>query len=71
MIFSAFDPLKESWRHQFFLINGNITDFCAIGEIYVHTMRQFQSNHCSLVKLLSDGLKIDIDRMLLPTGDKE
>lgn len=62
-------PYKESWKRDVLKVKGGITDYCVIGEIDIHSLRQFQSNHRSPggpFKPVPDGFKICKHRKVLP-----
>lgn len=65
---------KGSWKRDAMSIEGGITDYCALGEIDVQALRQFQSSHRSPgkpFKPVPDGFEIDFGRKVLPAGEPE
>ncbi|OLL28605.1 Reverse transcriptase [Burkholderia sp. SRS-W-2-2016] len=63
-------PYKDSWRRDVLRVKGGITDYCVIGEIDVHALREFQSGHRSPsepFKPVPDGFEIYPPRTVLPT----
>lgn len=69
-------PFKDSWKRDVLRVKGGVTDFCVIGEIDVHSLRQFQSSHRSPgnpFKPVPDGFNdaMDHNRKVLPVGDEE
>lgn len=66
-------PFKESWQRDILRVKGGITDYCVIGEIDVHALREFQSSHHppgEPFKPVPDGFKdaMDFSRKVLPKG---
>lgn len=64
-------PFKESWQRDILRVKGGITDYCVIGEIDVHALREFQSSHRSPgepFKPVPDGFKESMacSREILP-----
>lgn len=69
-------PFKDSWMRDVLRVKGGVTDYCVIGEIDVHTLRQYQSSHRSPgspFKPVPDGFNdaMDHSRKVLPVGDGE
>jgi hypothetical protein len=65
-------PYKDSWMRDILRVKGGITDYCVIGEIDIHALRQFHSSHRSPskpFKPVPDGFKINHNRRVLPSGD--
>lgn len=65
-------PFKESWQRDLLRVKGGVTDYCVIGEIDVHALRQFQSSHRSPTKPFKpvpDGFEIAFGRKVLPAGE--
>jgi hypothetical protein len=67
-------PFKDSWKRDVLRVKGGVTDYCVIGEIYVHSLRQFQSSHRSPdkpFKPVPDGFNdaMDYNRKVLPEED--
>lgn len=61
-------------RERDVLVKGGVTDYCAIGEIDVQMLRQFQNSYRSPAKPFKpvpDGFEIDFGRKVLPAGEKE
>ena len=74
MITSALTPLYVNWPRELLRGKSRVTDYCAIGEIDVQALRQFQSSHRSPAKPFKpvpDGFEIDFCRKVLPAGEKE
>jgi hypothetical protein len=68
-------PFKESWQRDILRVKGGITDYCVVGEIDVHALREFQSSHCSLgkpFKPVPDGFReaMAYNRKVLPRGSQ-
>jgi len=64
-------PFKDSWKRDVLRVKGGITDYCVIGEIDVHALRQFQSSYRSPgkpFKPVPDGFEIERSRKILPEG---
>lgn len=64
-------PFKDSWKCDVLRVKGGITDYCVIGEIDVHALRQFQSSYRSPgkpFKPVPDGFEIEHARKMLPEG---
>lgn len=66
-------PFKESWQRDILRVKGGITDYCVIGEINVHALREFQSSHRppgEPFKPVPDGFNdaMDYNRKVLPMG---
>jgi len=62
-------PYKDSWRRDIVRVKGGFDDFFVVGEIDVHALRQFQSNHASPAKPFKpvpDGFEISHRRKALP-----
>ena len=62
-------PFKDSWMRDVLRVKGGVTDYCVIGEIDVHLLRQFQSNYRSpdsLFKPVPDGFETAFERRVLP-----
>lgn len=69
-------PFKDSWKRDVLRVKGGVTDYCVIGEIYVQSLRQFQSSHRSPdkpFKPVPDGFNdaMDYNRKVLPAEDGE
>lgn len=69
-------PFKESWQRDVLRVKGGVTDYCVIGEIDVHLLRQFQSSYRSPdkpFKPVPDGFNeaMDHNRKVLPYGKSE
>lgn len=69
-------PFKESWQRDVLRVKGGVTDYCVIGEIDVHMLRQFQSSYRSPdkpFKPVPDGFNesMDHNRKVLPYGKSE
>lgn len=67
-------PYKDSWMRDLLRVKGGVTDYCVIGEIDVHALRQFQSSHRSPskpFKPVPDGFEISPRRWVLPASDEE
>ena len=65
---------KDSWARDLLRVKGGITDYCAIGEIDVQMLRQFQNRYRSPAKAFKpvpDGFEIDFGRKVLPAGEEE
>ncbi|MCW2244985.1 hypothetical protein M2352_000576 [Azospirillum fermentarium] len=65
-------PFKDSWKRDVLRVKGGITDYCVIGQIDVHALRQFQSSHRSPgkpFKPVPDGFEINYNRKALPTAE--
>lgn len=55
-------------------VKGGVTDYCVIGEINIHALREFQSSYRSSAKgfkPVPDGFADDMayDRKVLPKGE--
>lgn len=67
-------PFKDSWKRDVLRVKGGITDYCVIGQIDIHALRQFQSSHRSPgkpFKPVPDGFRIGHERRVLPSGPTE
>jgi hypothetical protein len=67
-------PFKDSWRRDVLRVKGGVTDYCVIGQIDIHALRQFQSSHRSPggpFKPVPDGFVISHDRKVLPSRTLE
>lgn len=69
-------PFKESWQRDVLRVKGGVTDYCVIGEIDVHVLRQFQSSYRSPgkpFKPVPDGFNeaMDHNRKVLLNGKLE
>ncbi|WP_440658734.1 Reverse transcriptase [Ensifer adhaerens] len=67
-------PFKDSWKRDVLRVKGGITDYCVIGQIDIHALRQFQSSHRSPgkpFKPVPDGFEIGHERRVLPSGPAE
>lgn len=67
-------PFKESYQRDVLRVKGGVTDYCVIGEIDIHALRQFQSSYRSSskgFKPVPDGFADDMayDRKVLPKGE--
>jgi hypothetical protein len=65
-------PYKDSWKRDMLRVKGGITDYCVIGEIDIHALRQFHSSHRSPsnpFKPVPDGFEINHNRKVLPRGE--
>lgn len=67
-------PYKDGWRRDVLRVKGGVVDYCVIGLIDVHALRQFQSSHRSPgkpFKPVPDGFNdvMAYQRKTLPTGD--
>lgn len=67
-------PFKESYQRDVLRVKGGVTDYCVIGEIDIHALRQFQSSYRSPAKgfkPVPDGFAGDMayDRKVLPKGE--
>lgn len=64
-------PYKDSWMRDLLRVKGGVADYCVLGEIDVHSLRQFQSSHRSPgkpFKPVPDGFEIHFDRRVLPVA---
>lgn len=67
-------PFRDSWKRDVLRVKGGITDYCVIGQIDIHALRQFQSSHRSPgkpFKPVPDGFEIGYERRVLPSGPTE
>ncbi|MBY0504050.1 MAG: RNA-directed DNA polymerase [Bryobacteraceae bacterium] len=65
-------PYKDLWKRDVLRVKGGISDYCVIGEIDIHALRQFQSSHRSPAKPFKpvpDGFKISHARRVLPADE--
>ena len=65
-------PFKDSWQRDLLRVKGGVTDYCVIGEIDVHALRQFQSSYRSPTKPFKpvpDGFDMEDGRKVLPVGE--
>ena len=65
-------PYKDSWMRDIVRIKGGIEDYFVTGEIDIHALRNFQSNHRSPAKPFKpvpDGFKIAPKRKTLASGN--
>lgn len=67
-------PFKERHERDVLRVKGGVTDYCVIGEINIHALREFQSSYRSSAKgfkPVPDGFAADMayDRKVLPKGE--
>lgn len=65
-------PFKDSWKRDVLRVKGGVTDYCVIGEINIHALRQFQSSYRSpstSFKPVPDGFEASYNRKVLPIGE--
>ena len=67
-------PFKERHERDVLRVKGGATDYCVIGEINIHALREFQSSYRSSAKgfkPVPDGFAADMafDRKVLPKGE--
>ncbi|MGU5703417.1 reverse transcriptase domain-containing protein [Aeromonas caviae] len=67
-------PFKERHERDVLRVKGGVTDYCVIGEINIHALREFQSSYRSSAKgfkPVPDGFATDMafDRKVLPKGE--
>ena len=67
-------PFKDGWKRDILRVKGGVTDYCVIGEIDIHALRQFQSSKRSPekpFKPVPDGFQISYGRKVLPARMKK
>lgn len=67
-------PFNVICHRELSRIKGGITDYCAIGEIDVQVLRQFQSSRRSPTKPFKpvpDRFENEFAHKVLPAGEKE
>ena len=64
-------PFYEHWQLDLLRVKGGIADYCVIGEIDEHVLRQFHRGHRLPVKLVRDRFEIDFGRNVLPAGEMQ